>query len=339
MSNNTIEFGRLERVEVRLAWSAEASQFTPWLAQPENLRLLGETIGIELELEAQEKSVGPFRADILCKDTATASWVLIENQLDRTDHTHLGQLLTYAAGLNAVTIVWIATPFTDEHRAALDWLNQITDSRFNFFGLEIELWRIGDSKLAPKFNIVCKPNDWSKRVVEGVSNVVSEGITESKQLQLQFWASFREFVIVHSTRIKPTKPLPQNWMNIAIGRSNFNLAAIASLWNSEAESYDTHEIRAELAINGIQAKSYFAELEAEKEVITGDVGYPLIWHNPENARVCRIYVRQNANLKDQEDWPSQHQWLLKRLEDFHRVFAPRIRQLAVIPEPEIQESA
>ena len=125
--------GRLERVELRRIWSSESSDFTPWLAREDNLRLLGETVGIELELEAQEKTVGPFRADILCKDTATDSWVLIENQLERTDHSHLGQLLTYAAGISAVTVVWVAERFTEEHRAALDWLNERTAERINFF--------------------------------------------------------------------------------------------------------------------------------------------------------------------------------------------------------------
>src|SRR4051794_9072868 len=149
--------GRLLRADLRTAWASEPADFTPWLAQQENLQLLGEVIGIDLELESQEKPVGPFSADILCKDTATGDWVLIENQLERTDHTHLGQLITYAAGLNAVTIVWIASRFTDEHRAAIDWLNERTDQKIRLFGLEIELWRIGESPLAPKFNIVSKP--------------------------------------------------------------------------------------------------------------------------------------------------------------------------------------
>ena len=108
---------------MRDIWTSESAEFTPWLARPENLSVLGETLGIDLELEAQERSVGPFRADILCKDIATDSWVLVENQLERTDHSHLGQLLTYASGLEAVTIVWVAAQFTDEHRSTLDWLN------------------------------------------------------------------------------------------------------------------------------------------------------------------------------------------------------------------------
>src|SRR5437867_10700355 len=178
---STKDLGRLQKVNLREAWTSESSDFTPWLAQEGNLQLLGETIGIELELASQEKDVGPFRADILCKDTATGNWVLIENQLERTDHTHLGQLLTYAAGLQAVTIVWVARSFTEEHRATLDWLNEITDDRFNFFALEIELWRIGDSPVAPKFNVVSKPNDWSKAVAAGAAQVEKESLTEMKR--------------------------------------------------------------------------------------------------------------------------------------------------------------
>ena len=109
--------GRLTRVDLRDIWTSEASDFTPWLAREDNLAILGETLGIDLELEAQEKAVGPFRADILCKDIRSGTWVLVENQLERTDHSHLGQLLTYASGLEAVTIVWIAARFTEEHRS------------------------------------------------------------------------------------------------------------------------------------------------------------------------------------------------------------------------------
>src|SRR5437016_7933967 len=117
---------RLTRVELREIFATEAGDFTPWLAQADNLKLLADAIGLDLECEAQEKWVGPYRADILCKDLSTQNWVLIENQIEKTDHTHLGQLLTYAAGLDAVTIVWIAQKFTEEHRAALDWLNEHT---------------------------------------------------------------------------------------------------------------------------------------------------------------------------------------------------------------------
>lgn len=148
---NKPTLGRLEKVDLRTYWKSESHDFTPWLASPQNIQLLAEAIGLELEVEAQEKGVGPF-SDILCKDTTTNDWVLIENQLEPTDHTHLGQLLTYAAGLQATTIVWVSERFTSEHRAALDWLNEITEEKFAFFGIEVELWRIGDSVPAPKLN-------------------------------------------------------------------------------------------------------------------------------------------------------------------------------------------
>lgn len=325
--------GYLERVDPRLAWPSEANHFTPWLAQAENLRLLGDTIGIDLELEATETNVGSFRADILCKDTISGNRVLIENQLDRTDHSHLGQLITYASGLKAVTIVWIANPFTEEHRAALDWLNQVTDNKLNFFGLEVELWRIGDSPVAPKFNMVCKPNDWSKTVAASTARLETETLTEAKQLQLQFWTGFRDFAQTKSSLIKPTKPLPQNWMNIAIGRSGFNLTAVASLWDSETSSYDKNEVRAELSINGEHAKNYFLQLEAEKADIETQLGFPLTWYSPDNSRVCRIFVRKTAILRNQGQWPELYRWLLDNLESLHRIFARRVRQLTEIVKP------
>jgi hypothetical protein len=138
-----------------------------------------ETIGIDLELEDKEKAVGALKADILAKDAFTGDWVLIENQLERTDHSHLGQLLTYASGLQAFTIIWIAAKFTDEHRAALDWLNEVTNESIRFFGLEIELWRI-DEGVAPKFTIVCKPNTWKQRVTADVKNAVPQTVERSK---------------------------------------------------------------------------------------------------------------------------------------------------------------
>src|SRR5215831_18862134 len=188
MTNKSL--GRLERVELRDIWLSEASDFTPWLARKENLDILGETLGIDLELEAQERPVGPFRADILCKDIGTDRWVLIENQLERTDHVHLGQLLTYASGLEAVTIVWIAARFTEEHRSTLDWLNRITDESFRFFGLEVELWRIGTSPAAPKFNIVSKPNEWSHSVATAARVIDEAELSETRQLQQRYWTTF-----------------------------------------------------------------------------------------------------------------------------------------------------
>jgi hypothetical protein len=216
-----MKLGRIEKIDLRSFWRREATDFTPWLAQEENIQLLGETIGIDLEVQSQEESVGPFSADILCKDTINDHFVLIENQLERTDHTHLGQLMKYAAGLEAVTIIWIAQKFTEEHRAALDWLNRITDDTFNFFGIEIELIRIGDSVPAPIFNVVSKPNDWSKQVKQSAGH----NITDTKLLQMEYFQAMKEYLENKKVGFKIQKPAPQHWTNISIGKSNLYLSA------------------------------------------------------------------------------------------------------------------
>lgn len=332
MEQEQIQLGKLTKVELRKAWISEDGHFTPWLAEAENLKLLGQTIGIELELEAKEKNVGPFYADILCKDTISDNWVLIENQLERTDHKHLGQLITYAAGLKAATIVWIANPFTEEHRAALDWLNDITDEHFNFFGLEIELWQIGNSPFAPKFNIICQPNNWSKKVTAGASAVKAENLTETKLFQQRYWAVFAAYAKAKKSSIVPTKPLPQHWMNIALGRVGFKLTAIASFWDNEAWNSSNHEIRAEIEIYDTNySKEYFSLLEKQKKEIESELGYVLNWYNPKDYKVCRIYVRKVANLRDEQDWPSQHNWLLQKLIELHAVFNKRVKELKIVP--------
>ena len=176
--------GSLKKVDLRDFWEDEARDFTPWLAQQENLTLLGETIGMELELVGREQKVGGFKVDILAKDLLTDRYVVIENQLEKTNHGHLGQLLTYASGYEAIAVVWIANYMCEEHRKALDWLNEKTVEDLGFFGLEIELWKIGQFEPAPKFNIVAQPNNWARHV-KPIGAGSSEP-TETKLLQREF---------------------------------------------------------------------------------------------------------------------------------------------------------
>ena len=316
--------GRLQKVNLREAWASEAFAFTPWLASEENLRLLSDTIGIELELESQEKEVGPFRADLLCKDTATDDWVLIENQLERTDHLHLGQLLTYAAGLNAVTIVWVAERFTDEHRAALDWLNERTDEKIRLFGLEIELWRIGDSPLAPKFNIIGKPNDWQRTVQKEA--LKSAELSGTKQLQLRFWTAFKDYMETKRSFVRCQKPSPCNWTNHPLGKSGIHLTSIISTWDSETNSSDP-EIRAEVYMNGVNAKQQFAILHSQKDLIEAQLGFGVTWRNLEDRAMCRIYTRLKSDFTDPERWQENFEWLRQRLETLHRAFSPLVKNL------------
>lgn len=310
--------GRLERVELRDIWLTEAADFTPWLARGENLVILAETLGLDLELEAQERRVGPFRADVLCKDIGTDRWVLIENQLERTDHTHLGQLLTYASGLEAVTIVWVAAKFTEEHRSTLDWLNRITDDSFKFFGLEVELWRIGQSPAAPKFNIVSKPNDWSHAVAQAARAIDDSQLSDTRVLQRSYWEGMQSALKRIGGAVSGNrKAQPQSWMSYPVGRSGFHLGAVMLR--------PKNQIRTNLYIGGDAAKHILEQLKQQREAIEQELGYPLIWEDLPANRDCRVSVYlDNVDPDDESDWPRQHEWLAQRLNDFHRVFAKRV---------------
>lgn len=323
-----LQVGRLERVPLRDTWLSESSDFTPWLARQENLALLGEAIGRELELEAQEQPVGPFRADLLCRIRAKDHWVLIEKQLERTNHAHLGQLLTYAAGLQTVTIVWIAAQFTEEHRATIDWLNEITNERFEFFAIEIELWRIGNSLAAPRFNVVSKPNDWVKAVSGAASGIEAAALTETKQLQLEYWVAFTKFLEDRGSSLKPTTPRPRPYMTMSFTRPGFYLVATASSWNEETNSYAVGEVRAEISFNHRDAKAHFIGLQTARGAIEEELGEALNWHGPAEAKSCSIYLRQTADITDRSRWPAQHLWLQAKLESLQRTFGPRIRSLS-----------
>lgn len=309
--------GSLKKVDVRHIWQTEAQHFTPWLAQ--NLDILAETLDMELEIEAQEKNVGPFRADILCRDTLDKSWVLIENQLERTDHLHLGQLLTYASGLKAVTIIWVSTHFTEEHRSALDWLNNITDDQFKFFGLEVELWQIGDSPVAPKFNIVSKPNDWSRSVGQAARQIETGTLTDIKAAQLEFWTQLAE-KLKENSYIRPQKPMPQHWAVFRIGRSGFHMSGL----------HNTRDkcIGVELYINHQNAKDFYNQLYAQKNDIEAEIGHELIWKELPNKSASRIilYLR-NVDPMDRSRWDEYQDWLIKYIEAFDRAFRNRIRNL------------
>ena len=314
-------FGRLEKVELRSGWASEAGAFTPWLAQAENLALLGDAIGLELELEAQEKNVGNFRADIVCKDTLTNAWVLIENQLERTDHSHLGQLITYAAGLDAVTIVWIAHRFTEEHRAALDWLNEVTDEAINFFGLEIELWRIGDSPPAPKFNIVSKPNDWTKTVA-ATRHQLEAGFSPTQELQFAYWQAFLAYLEEANVIFKARKPQAQNWLDFAVGRSGFQLLTCANMREKR--------IALQLVINHRDAKVYFHQLRQNKEHVERTIGHALEWDELPGKKSCTVTFHNRAfDPNRQSQWPEQHVWLCTQLTTLRELFSPLIKDLDI----------
>jgi len=313
-----ITLGKLTKIELRDIWKSEAQDFTPWLAQPENLTILAETLSMELEIEAREREVGPFRADLLCKDLIDDSRVLIENQLERTDHSHLGQLLTYASGLQAVTIIWIASRFTEEHRAALDWLNEITDERFRFFGLEVELWKIGDSTAAPKFNIVSKPNEWTRSVTQRC-RTENGTLSEIRKLQLDFWTALQSALEGHQF-LRSRRPEPQHWTTFPIGRAGLRLAA----------TLDTRKNRlgVELYLNDENAKAYFSRLKEDQSAIESELAVQPEWQELPMRRACRIITYlQVADLFDEMQWPKFIEWFVRTLETFYQTFHNRVLNL------------
>jgi hypothetical protein len=316
--------GRLQKVDLREVWESEPQDFTPWLASEKNIVLLGEALNMELEVEAQEKRIGSFSADILCRDTVTGGWVVIENQLEKTDHTHLGQILTYGAGLHAATVVWIASRFTDEHRAALDWLNEMSDERISFFGLEIECWKIGSSPPAPKFNVVSKPNDWS-RSVTGTTR--SSELSETQQGHLDYQTEFGDFVRSSQIDLKTPKPDHTHWMNFSVGNSKFGVVALR---NSVAGW-----IGVEFICRGSEAKAHFSLLEDMKEEIETQIGKPLEWRRLPGKQQSRVRLRLMCDPNDRSRWPEYHQWLVEHLTRYLTVFRHSIKNLNVedfIPE-------
>ena len=320
MSTSSQLLGRLKRVDLREIWLSEASGFTPWLAADENLSVLANTIGAELELEAQEKSVGPFRADILCKDLGTGNWVLIENQLERTDHTHLGQLLTYAAGLQAVSIVWISARFTEEHRATLDWLNDITDERFQFFGLEIELWRIGESPPAPKFNIVAKPNDWSRSVTRSAKAIDSAVTSDIQALYVRYWTALNEHMEAVGSQFRIKRFQPHNWYNFSIGRTQFSLVITVPA--------QKRRLGVEVYITDEEPKALYHLLKEQRPEIEAECEEELEWQEMPGKKGSRIVTYwHDTDPATETDWPRQHHWIVEKLEKLDRVFRPRIKLL------------
>ena len=304
---------QLTPVDLRKVWGTEAQHFTPWLAQEKNLTLLGETLGMELELEARERNVGGFRADLLCKNTVDDSWVLIENQLETTDHTHVGQLLTYAAGLDASTVIWIAKTFQDEHYAMLDWLNKITDERYGFFGIEMKVWQIEDSARAAQFEVVLSPNDW----ISGVSrDTQRRELSNAEQQWLQFWAGLGEYIADRGSPVNFGSPGPRNFHRFSIGRTEFSLMA----WLLRSR------IGIRLIMQGQNAQAHFHLLEEQQEEIHNEFGKTLEWNELSNHQSCRVSLyKEDTNPADENDWPHQYEWFTTKLELFDRVFRERIR--------------
>jgi len=305
--------GKLKRLDPRTVWSSESRDFTPWLA--ENINMLGEVLGTELEVSATEATIGDFSLDILARDLATGNNVVIENQYGPTDHDHLGKLLTYASGVEASTLVWIGEQIRDEHRQALEWLNERTDSSTSFFAIALEVLQIDESPPAVNLNPIVFPNKWQK-----VTHGTSHGASPKGQAYQVFFQrlvdELRERHKFTGSRIAQ----PQNWASFASGVSGIVYAAAFAQGS---------RVRVEVYIDQGDAaknKELFDQLYHKRGEIETELGESLSWERLDDKRASRIAVYRDGSITvDDATLTEIRNWMVNQLLAFKRVFTPRLR--------------
>ena len=319
----TTGLGRIVKVDLRRAWSHEANDFTPWLA--EHVSELGDALGLDLEVQSEEAPVGTFSLDLLARDTGTNRTVIIENQLEPTNHDHLGKLLTYAGGYDANVIVWVAKDFRDEHRQALDWLNQRTDDDTEFFGVTVEVWTIDGSRPAPHFNAIAAPNEWRREAIRSVrAGKASDRNRRYGRFFQNLIDSLRERGFTNAR-----KGLPQSWYLFSVGHAQRVQFGAAFTQGKKA--------RVEVYIDNTDKdwnKMLFDQLMEQKESIESELSESLEWERLNHRRASRIAIlRQGSIDDDQKTLNEIASWMIDKLLAFKRVFGPKLDDLATDLRP------
>ena len=313
-----MQLGKLVKIPLREAWKHEALNFTNWLAKAENLQLLSDEIGIDISLIQTEASVGKFSVDILAEEENTNRKIVIENQLESTDHDHLGKIVTYASGFDAETIIWIVKDVRDEHKQAIDWLNENTNEIIRFFAINIELWQIGDSEFAPKFNIISKPNNWSKALKKSTGSVAQGKVTDLKMLQLEFWTALNEYFNSNGAPVNTRTPRPQHWYDLSLGCGQ---KAYLSLVVHKREEYCSVEIYIP------NSSELYAHLKLNQQIIESETGIKFEWMELPQKQASRIIVKKvNFDLHNTDSWCGDHKWLLETIIKIKPVFVKNIQQ-------------
>ena len=315
------ELGLMDRIDAREVWTHEARDFTPWLKK--NISLLGGALQLDLDLVEAEVPVGPFAADLVAKDVSGDRWVVIENQLEATDHGHLGQLLTYGAGTGASIFVWISPEFREEHRAAVDWLNEHSDDSSLFFGVEIELITVDASRPAPNFKLVSSPNEWSKSA--HTRQRTAPPLTEKgAAYQMFFGDVLAMFKSKYPRETNVSRPSTANWMNLAIGRSGFSTS-----WEFHRGGFHIN-LYIDTGLADIN-KSYFDQLYASKKAIEDQIEGTLDWDRLDDKRACRIsyeYGEDQVTIMDGDRKLAElKEWSPDAMMRFRQVLRPHIEVL------------
>lgn len=313
------ELGTIEQVDLRRLWPNEAVDFTPWLAN--EISRLGDALGLELEVRDREAPVGGYSLDILAHDVGSNRPVIIENQLESTDHDHLGKLLTYASYYDANVVVWIARQFREEHRQALDWLNQRTDEHTQFVGVIVELLKIDDSRPAINFKLASSPNEWRKEAF-----ATSRGRDAGTSERMERYRSYFQVLIDRLREDKgftrARKGQPQSWYNFSSGHSG---AAYSAEFNRDGKvSVSLYIDQGDRDLN----KEVFDQLLQDKAAIESDLKESLEWQRLEDRRASKItVVRPGAIDDDNETLEDLQEWMIDRLLAFRSVLGPRLASL------------
>ena len=313
------ELGTLQYIEPRNVWEHEAYDFTPWLE--ENVDLLGDALGLDIEITGREVAVGNFSLDLLGREANTDRPVIIENQLERTDHDHLGKMLTYAAGLDARVIVWVSGNVRDEHREAIHWLNEHTVEAVSFFAVELEVLRIGESLPALRLNVVAQPSEFQREVVKSTAAPPSP---EEIAYQRFFRGLVEQLQTRHPgfTRARPERVSTATGKNFGTGTSGLTVGAWFSgdgkFWVETWLDVGTKE----------QNKMVFDRLYDQREAIEEALGNPLTWERKENRKGSRVSLRRPASIElPESELDGLKQWAVELLPKFRDAFAPRISDL------------
>ena len=299
-----VNLGQLKEIkDLRKVWPHEALDFTPWLAENDNISLLGDAIGIEMTVDETESSVGSFNVDIFASENGTNKIIIIENQLEETNHEHLGKLITYASGKTAEIIIWLVRHAREEHKAAIEWLNNHTDDKIGFFLCEIKLYQIGNSEPAVKFEVIERPNDWSKEIRHSDNN------NPRKQKIYDYWVAFNDYAFKKTEFSKcfnQRKPSKDHWMSFYIGVAdcNFSVNQIRS----------RNELEIELYINGNKT------LYEHKDEIENSAGMTFDWRELPEKKASRIIIARQNDFLDQSKWNEQFDWIMESLIKMKKTF-------------------
>ena len=306
MSSN-IPLGRLKEVDIRELWAHEQYNFSNWLAKEKNIELLNETVGLTLTDIDKEVYVGSYRCDLVAVDETTDVKIIIENQLDSTDHDHLGKIITYASGLDANVIIWIVKEAREEHKSAIEWLNNNMAKEISFFLLESKAYRIGDSLPAPMFKVVEKPNDF----IKSNKSVKDGDLSKTQAERLNFWTEFNRVVTENGKPFNVRKATTDHWYEVAIGTSDAHISI--TLVNKDGT------IGVELYVR--DCKDLFDNLYEHKEEIENKLGFNMHWERLDDKKASRIksYI-PGLNFNKQGNYPELMNLVIERVVKVRDVF-------------------